>query len=107
MAYRASAQRRDRDQDMRQRILACAQARVSKGGFAALTMQALADDVGIATGSLYRHFSGKGELAAQVFSTASRIEVDALGVILRGPGSPAASNSLPHAPGTAGAWPSP
>ncbi|MBB1517987.1 TetR/AcrR family transcriptional regulator [Aquipseudomonas guryensis] len=89
MAYRASAQRRDRDQDMRQRILACAQARVSKGGFAALTMQALADDVGIATGSLYRHFSGKGELAAQVFSTASRIEVDALGVILRGPGSPA------------------
>lgn len=89
MAYRASAQRRDRDQDMRQRILACALARVRDGGFAALTMQALAEDVGIATGSLYRHFSGKGELAAQVFSAASRIEVDALGAILRGPGSAA------------------
>ena len=51
MVYRVSAQRLDRDQEMRERILASAQARVSAGGFAALTMQALAEDVGIATGS--------------------------------------------------------
>lgn len=87
MVYRVSAQRLDRDQEMRERILASAQARVSAGGFAALTMQALAEDVGIATGSLYRHFSGKGELAAEVFSAACRIEVDVLGAILRGSGS--------------------
>lgn len=87
MVYRVSAQRLDRDQEMRERILASAQARVSAGGFAALTMQALAEDVGIATGSLYRHFSGKGELAAEVFSAACRVEVDVLGAILRGPGS--------------------
>lgn len=88
MTYRVTAARLDRDQAMRERILACALARVSEGGFGALTMQALAADAGVATGSLYRHFSGKGELAAEVFSNACRIEVEVLGEILRGPGTP-------------------
>lgn len=90
MVYRTSTQRLDRDQALRERILACALQRVSEGGFAALTMQALAEDAGIATGSLYRHFSGKGELAAEVFSNACRIEVEVLGEVLRGPGTAAA-----------------
>lgn len=88
MTYRVTATRIDRDQELRDRILACAMFRVSEGGFASLTMQSLADDVGIATGSLYRHFRGKGELAAEVFSSACRIEVDVLGEVLRGGGSP-------------------
>lgn len=87
MAYRITAARLDRAQELRERILACAHARVAEGGFASLSMQALAEDVGIATGSLYRHFAGKGELAAEVFSNASRIEVEALAVILEGSGS--------------------
>lgn len=87
MAYRITEARIDRDQAQRQRILACALERVSAGGFVALTMQALAEHVGIATGSLYRHFRSKGELAAEVFATASQREVDALAAILRGPGS--------------------
>ncbi|WP_375740249.1 TetR/AcrR family transcriptional regulator [Pseudomonas boanensis] len=90
MAYRASATRIDRDLELRGRILARAHARVVEGGFAALTMQALAEDVGIATGSLYRHFSGKGELAAEVFAQASQVEVNSLAGVLYGPG-PAAS----------------
>ncbi|NQD93929.1 TetR/AcrR family transcriptional regulator [Pseudomonas sp. CrR25] len=90
MAYRPSTLRLDRDQALREHILACALARVVEGGFAALTMQALAEDAGIATGSLYRHFRGKGELAAEVFASASQREVDALAQALRGPGSPAA-----------------
>lgn len=89
MPYRTSPLRIDRDQALRQRILACALQRVAAGGFVALTMQALADDVGIATGSLYRHFRGKGELAADVFAVASQREVDALADVLRAPGSPA------------------
>jgi AcrR family transcriptional regulator len=89
MAYRTTPLRIDRDQALRQRILACALARVAEGGFAALTMQALAEDVGIATGSLYRHFRGKGELAAEVFAAASQHELEALAGALRGPGSPA------------------
>jgi AcrR family transcriptional regulator len=89
MAYRTSVLRLDRDLALRERILACALSRVSEGGFAALTMQALAEDAGIATGSLYRHFRSKGELAAEVFAAASQGEVDALAQTLRGPGSPA------------------
>ncbi|MBU1330729.1 MAG: TetR/AcrR family transcriptional regulator [Gammaproteobacteria bacterium] len=89
MAYRSTPLRIDRDHALRERILECALSRVADGGFAALTMQALADDVGIATGSLYRHFRSKGELAADVFASASQREVDALGAALRGPGDPA------------------
>ncbi len=89
MAYRITEARLDRDQALRERILACALQRVSAGGFAALTMQALAEDVGIATGSLYRHFRSKGELAAEVFAVASQREVDALAMALRGSGSAA------------------
>ena len=89
MAYRTTALRVDRDQALREHILGCALARVVDGGFAALTMQALAEAAGIATGSLYRHFRNKGELAAEVFALASQREVDALAVTVRGPGSPA------------------
>lgn len=89
MAYRTTASRIDRDLALRDRILACAHARVVDGGFAALTMQALAEDAGIATGSLYRHFGNKGELAAEVFAQASQLEVDSLAVVLRGEGSAA------------------
>ena len=90
MAYRASTARIDRDLQLRERILDLALARVVTGGFAALTMQALAEDVGIATGSLYRHFNNKGELAAEVFARASQREVDALALALRAPGAPPA-----------------
>lgn len=86
MAYRTTEARLDRDQALRQRILAVALQRVGDGGFAALTMQALAEDVGIATGSLYRHFRSKGELAAEVFAGASQREVDALAQTLAAPG---------------------
>ncbi|WP_339490185.1 TetR/AcrR family transcriptional regulator [Pseudomonas sp. EL_65y_Pfl2_R95] len=85
MAYRTSALRIDRDNALRGRILRCAQARVTEAGFAALTMQALAEDVGIATGSLYRHFRNKGELAAEVFALASQREVDAMALALHAP----------------------
>lgn len=89
MAYRTTATRINLDQALRERIISAALARVVEGGFAALTMQALAEDVGIATGSLYRHFSSKGSLAAEVFAVASQREVDALAATVREPGSPA------------------
>lgn len=90
MVYRVTQARVDRDQALRQRIVEVAQARVVEGGFAALTMQALAADAGMATGSLYRHFRNKGELAAEVFARASQHEVDALAEAFRAEGSPAA-----------------
>ena len=87
MVYRLTPARIDRDQSLRQQILDSALLRVVEGGFGALTMQALAEDVGIATGSLYRHFRSKGELAAEVFAEASQREVDALANVFREPGS--------------------
>jgi len=89
MVYRQTQARLQKDGELRERILELALARVADGGFAALTMQSLAEDAGIATGSLYRHFSGKGELAAEVFARASQREVDALGSVLTGSGSAA------------------
>ncbi|GLE63845.1 TetR family transcriptional regulator [Pseudomonas aeruginosa] len=89
MVYRVTERRLQRDSALRERILQLGLRRVAEGGFAALTMQALADDAGIATGSLYRHFRGKGELAAEIFRRASQREVDALAVVLRAPGAPA------------------
>ena len=88
MAYRTTTARVERDQQLREHILACAHAQVAAGGFAALTMQGLAAEAGIATGSLYRHFSRKGELASEVFARASQREVDALAAVFGAPGSP-------------------
>ena len=88
MAYRTTTARVERDQQLREHILACAHAQVAAGGFATLTMQGLAAEAGIATGSLYRHFSRKGELASEVFARASQREVDALAAVFGAPGSP-------------------
>lgn len=90
MPTTASRTRQQRDQQLRLRIVSHAVARVAEGGFAALTMQALAEDVGIATGSLYRHVPSKGSLAAEVFALASQREVEALQAVMQAPGSPVA-----------------
>src|SRR5262245_62421864 len=89
MVYRVTEARQQRDSALRERILELAHALVADGGFAALTMQALAEQAGIATGSLYRHFRSKGELAAEVFARASQREVDALAEALDATGDPA------------------
>ncbi|MNO78007.1 HTH-type transcriptional repressor KstR [compost metagenome] len=89
MAYRITEARLQRDNAQRERILELAQARVAEGGFAALTMQGLAEQAGMATGSLYRYFRSKGQLAAEVFARASRRELDALAEALGAPGDPA------------------
>ncbi|MCU1718083.1 TetR/AcrR family transcriptional regulator [Pseudomonas sp. 5P_3.1_Bac2] len=82
--------RQEREQSIRQRIISSALARVADGGFAALTMLTLAEDVGIATGSLYRYVPSKGSLAAEVFALASQREVEALKAVMGAPGSPVA-----------------
>lgn len=87
MAYRQTPERLARDQAQRLHILQLAHTQVVEGGFAQLTMQRLAKAADIATGTLYRHFSGKGELAAEVFCMASQREVDALQEVFAAQGS--------------------
>lgn len=112
MVYRVTERRLQRDSALREHILQLGLRRVAEGGFAALTMQALADDAGIATGSLYRHFRGKGELAAEIFRRASQRESmpwpSFCAVPARPPGAwPRACGASPRAPGAASGWPSP
>ena len=78
MAYRTTAQRIERDQALREHILNCALQQVADNGVGNLTMSGLARAAGVATGSLYRHFPGKGALAADVFVKATRIELETL-----------------------------
>ena len=78
MAYRTTQARLERDQALREHILECALQQVAEGGFAALAMGTLAASAGIATGSLYRYFPGKAALASEVFTRATRVEIDNL-----------------------------
>ncbi|MBA6419620.1 MULTISPECIES: TetR/AcrR family transcriptional regulator [Pseudomonas] len=78
MVYRTTATRLERDEVTREHILNCALQQVADSGFGALTMSGLARAAGIATGSLYRHFPGKGALTAEVFVKATRIELNTL-----------------------------
>ncbi len=87
MAYRTTEARLERDHALREHILNCALHQVADGGFAALTMNALAENAGIATGSLYRYFPGKAALACEVFARATRIEIDSLKIAFAGQGT--------------------
>lgn len=89
MAYRTTPARLQHDQALREHILGCALEMVAEDGFSAVSMSRLASTAGIATGSLYRYFPGKGALAAEVFTRATRIEINALKEQFRGQGSAA------------------
>ncbi|GGC99776.1 TetR/AcrR family transcriptional regulator [Halopseudomonas salina] len=89
MAYRTTEARLERDQALREHILGCALHQVADGGFAALTMNSLAESAGIATGSLYRYFPGKAALACEVFTRATRVEIDSLKVAFASQGDAA------------------
>lgn len=78
MAYRETASVRARKAAQREHFLASAEQLVRGGGFAALTMQTLADRAGVGVGTLYRYFDNKGCLAAEVFRRATEREVTAV-----------------------------
>jgi AcrR family transcriptional regulator len=87
MAYRETAHVRARKAAQRERLLETAETLVREGGFAAMTMQAVAARAGVGVGTLYRYFDNKATLAAAVFEVATQREVDAVDRALAGPGS--------------------
>src|SRR5436190_21729665 len=78
MAYRTTERALARRQAVRERILRAAHALVAQGGFGAAQVAAVAARAGVATGSVYRHFSSKADLFAEVFRRAAQHEVDAV-----------------------------
>lgn len=75
MAYRPTTKTLARKAELRIRLFDAAFALVNRGGFGALTMAALAQQAGMATGALYRHCPSKAELCAEVFRIATEREV--------------------------------
>jgi AcrR family transcriptional regulator len=78
MPYRATERTEARRRAARENILRAAHELVAAGGFGAASVAAVAGHAGVATGSVYRHFSSKADLFAEVFRRAAQREVDAV-----------------------------
>jgi AcrR family transcriptional regulator len=75
MAYRRTELMEERLAETRERIVRAALGLIARGGYRAASVAAVADDAGVATGSVYRHFSSKADLFAEVFRRASGREL--------------------------------
>src|SRR5256885_14391755 len=78
MPYRATERTEARRAQTRERIVRAAHDLVAEGGFANAPVAAVAKRANVATGSVYRHFSSKADLFAEVFRRAAQREVDAV-----------------------------
>jgi AcrR family transcriptional regulator len=73
----------------RERILGAAIEQLGEGGYASASVQAIAGRAGVATGTVYRHFPSKGELAAEAFRRASARELAVVAEVTADDGRPA------------------
>jgi AcrR family transcriptional regulator len=62
----------------RERLLHAAQELIEEGGYAAASVVAIAERAGVASGTLYRHWTSKGELFAELFREVCDREVAAM-----------------------------
>ena len=95
MAYRETVRIRERKAAQRDALLQAAETLVREQGFAGLTIQALATRAAVGVGTVYRYFSAKDELAAEVFRVATEREVQAVAEAVAATGS--VSARLRHA----------
>lgn len=75
MAYRHTEKTLARKAAVKEGLLVGALAVVAEGGFGALTVAAAAQQAGMATGAVYKHFDSKAALCAEVFRRATEKEV--------------------------------
>lgn len=75
MAYRQTERSEARKAALRQKIIDGAMQLVADGGFGALTMNAVAQAAGIATGAVYKHFDSKAQLCTEIFRLATEREL--------------------------------
>lgn len=83
MVYRTTPKTRALKQAQRERVLNAARELVAARGFAAASIQAVAQHAGVATGSVYRHFPSKAHLFVEVFTLASAKEVQTMAAATR------------------------
>jgi AcrR family transcriptional regulator len=87
MPYRPTARTEAKRTQARERVVQAAHDLIATGGYRAASVAAVADNAGVATGSVYRHFPSKGDLFAEVFRRASQREVDAMAEVHGAEGS--------------------
>ena len=88
MVYRRSELVETHLAQNRARILAAARRLVSEGGWQEGQVASVAAAAGLATGTVYRYFSSKAELFAEVLAIVSQREVTVIAEIIDGDGSP-------------------
>ncbi|MGE3651592.1 MAG: TetR/AcrR family transcriptional regulator [Reyranellaceae bacterium] len=86
--YRQTENATRRLADKRARILAAARDLVADGGWAAAQVDHVAAKAGVATGSVYRHWSSKAELCAEIVATVSAREVGIVKAVADADGTP-------------------
>ncbi len=62
----------------RERLVAAARHLLEEGGYAAASVQAVADHAGVSAGALYRHFSSKAELVVEVLRDGAKRDLAAV-----------------------------
>jgi len=62
----------------RERLVGAARQLLEEGGYAAASVQAIADRAGVSAGALYRHFPSKAELFVDVFREAAKRDLAAI-----------------------------
>ncbi|AGP31983.1 TetR/AcrR family transcriptional regulator [Corynebacterium terpenotabidum] len=96
MAYRPTDRTLARAELRRADIVDAATMLISTDGFRAATVRAIADNSGIAIGTVYRYFGNREELLATIFRTLASREYRAVerAVTAAGPGVPAQLTAL-------------
>ena len=88
MAYRRTETATQRLADTRARILKAARDLVADGGWSAAQVDHVAAKAGVATGTVYRHWSSKAELCAEIVAIVSTREVGIVKAVGDADGSP-------------------
>lgn len=88
MAYRRTDKASLRQAQTRARILEAARDLVADGGWMAAQVDHVAGKADVATGTVYRHWSSKSELCAEIVATVSAREVGIVRAIADADGTP-------------------
>ncbi len=89
MVYRQTESATRRLADKRARILSAARELVADGGWPAAQVDNVAARAGVATGTVYRHWSSKAELGAEIVASVSAREVGIVQAVVEADGAPA------------------
>jgi AcrR family transcriptional regulator len=78
MAYKRTPLMQERLADNRERIVAATRLLIARGGFREASIAAVAQEVGLSTGAIYRYFPSKAALFVEMLTAAVDMEIQVL-----------------------------